>query len=467
LDAIPFYDLISILSRFLLLQQLNYFGFKKIAGKGKMSPCSYINDMATSDIRSLLLIKRKPAKASADDESLPSSENGKSVASSSSAGKKRSSLPDSNAISILNQPISVMAAGPALALCNNMPSLSSNIGAKFDAQGSQTLAMPNQPMPMMGIGSAPTLGNMQPLGGNIKRAKVDFCADNHYIKVTDNNSLGIVAKNVSNDNKSLPLAAQHHNESLLNAYNMAIGNPQITNFVNQNSSNGTVISNNTSSYGAPSSENSASTIGTSSVANNNASLNSYLCHKSSQHALSVPAPMQFLDPSELGMSIENSLNELKNNFKAANQARAIAFMPSYSQTALTNGCVENKRVMSTTGSEPSTENTAAADEFDFQASSASTAPKMQAMLSRDDSLINLAMLPNLLSSQDLSSYNPSFFGSHMNDENNGGFLQRNDSLIELAASVENTNANTGNIEGSNDDENDADLFSFLDFQGQM
>jgi hypothetical protein len=55
----------------------------------------------------------------------------------------------------------------------------------------------------------------------------------------------------------------------------------------------------------------------------------------------------------------------------------------------------------------------------------------------------------------------------MNDENNGGFLQRNDSLIELAASVENTNANTGNIEGSNDDENDADLFSFLDFQGQM
>lgn len=40
-------------------RQLNYFGFRKIAGKGKMSPCSYVNEAATSDIRSLLLIKRK------------------------------------------------------------------------------------------------------------------------------------------------------------------------------------------------------------------------------------------------------------------------------------------------------------------------------------------------------------------------------------------------------------------------
>jgi hypothetical protein len=40
-------------------RQLNYFGFRKIAGKGKMSPCSYVNDGATTDLRSLLLIKRK------------------------------------------------------------------------------------------------------------------------------------------------------------------------------------------------------------------------------------------------------------------------------------------------------------------------------------------------------------------------------------------------------------------------
>lgn len=40
-------------------RQLNYFGFRKIAGKGKMAPCSYVNEACTSDIRSLLQIKRK------------------------------------------------------------------------------------------------------------------------------------------------------------------------------------------------------------------------------------------------------------------------------------------------------------------------------------------------------------------------------------------------------------------------
>lgn len=40
-------------------RQLNYFGFRKLAGKGKMAPCSYTNDATSRDIRSLLTIKRK------------------------------------------------------------------------------------------------------------------------------------------------------------------------------------------------------------------------------------------------------------------------------------------------------------------------------------------------------------------------------------------------------------------------
>lgn len=40
-------------------RQLNYFGFRKLAGKGKMAPCSYVNEAATEDLSSLLLIKRK------------------------------------------------------------------------------------------------------------------------------------------------------------------------------------------------------------------------------------------------------------------------------------------------------------------------------------------------------------------------------------------------------------------------
>lgn len=44
-------------------RQLNYFGFRKLAGKGKMAPCSYVNEAATSDLRSILLIKRKTTPA--------------------------------------------------------------------------------------------------------------------------------------------------------------------------------------------------------------------------------------------------------------------------------------------------------------------------------------------------------------------------------------------------------------------
>jgi hypothetical protein len=38
-------------------RQLNYFGFRKLAGKGKMVPCYYVNDTTTNELESLLLIK--------------------------------------------------------------------------------------------------------------------------------------------------------------------------------------------------------------------------------------------------------------------------------------------------------------------------------------------------------------------------------------------------------------------------
>ena len=38
-------------------RQLNYFGWRKLNGKGKMAPCTYINDEVTPDIQCLLTIK--------------------------------------------------------------------------------------------------------------------------------------------------------------------------------------------------------------------------------------------------------------------------------------------------------------------------------------------------------------------------------------------------------------------------
>jgi len=42
-------------------RQLNYFGFKKIAGKGQSTPCVYVNNETTNDVSSLLRITRRAA----------------------------------------------------------------------------------------------------------------------------------------------------------------------------------------------------------------------------------------------------------------------------------------------------------------------------------------------------------------------------------------------------------------------
>lgn len=61
-------------------RQLNYFGFRKLAGKGKMAPCSYVNEAASQDIGSLLLIKRKTT-------TTPKDKNGRKHAAEKVASK--------------------------------------------------------------------------------------------------------------------------------------------------------------------------------------------------------------------------------------------------------------------------------------------------------------------------------------------------------------------------------------------
>jgi len=73
-------------------RQLNYFGFRKLAGKGKMAPCSYVNDAATEDLRSLLCIRRKPGPAT----NVKDTKGGKKIEASNtvtSGGFKRAAGP--------------------------------------------------------------------------------------------------------------------------------------------------------------------------------------------------------------------------------------------------------------------------------------------------------------------------------------------------------------------------------------
>lgn len=68
-------------------RQLNYFGFRKVGSKGRMSPCSYINDDTGDDLSTLLSIKRKTAnrarsrKAQAEKEATTTDGKGAAAAS--------------------------------------------------------------------------------------------------------------------------------------------------------------------------------------------------------------------------------------------------------------------------------------------------------------------------------------------------------------------------------------------------
>ena len=55
-------------------RQLNYFGFKKVDAKGKMSPCWFVNvDIDGDDLASLLRLRRKPANRTRRSKEIHSS----------------------------------------------------------------------------------------------------------------------------------------------------------------------------------------------------------------------------------------------------------------------------------------------------------------------------------------------------------------------------------------------------------
>lgn len=80
-------------------RQLNYFGFRKLAGKGKMAPCSYINENATADLKSLLAMKRKTSANSKDENHINEKEDSKKATAASKIPKSqmgKRSRPDSH-----------------------------------------------------------------------------------------------------------------------------------------------------------------------------------------------------------------------------------------------------------------------------------------------------------------------------------------------------------------------------------
>ena len=124
-------------------RQLNYFGFRKIAGKGKMSPCHYVNEAATEDIRSLLFIKRKTSSGKAQKGAVSNTMDSK-------AEKKRKGAPG-NLNAMLQQQIGF--AGPARGVGNSVPSTLAQLYANYASIAQRQQQQQQQQQQMLAAGN--------------------------------------------------------------------------------------------------------------------------------------------------------------------------------------------------------------------------------------------------------------------------------------------------------------------------
>ncbi|KAL7463496.1 hypothetical protein ACHAXS_005196, partial [Conticribra weissflogii] len=506
-------------------RQLNYFGFRKIAGKGKMSPCSYVNDAATSDIRSLLLIKRKTsekermrleklqlqrlekrgsvgatgiggagdtgssADGSAADSDMREIGNG---GNGNQKAKSATGQADANVVAMAGHGITALAASSSSALlstpsagpshaCNTVTPLSPN-SAKLH------ISAVNVNNPILSTGKNNISEGNSDLGSN-KRIKTEqnntrtgtpgitnatftvaigkgvrhpwngYLRDNnpninnynnHNNSFTNNNqnktlpANSAIAKTLSMPASALPLPAP-----MPAMYNNIFTSRNITNQMNKNET-GTIQDGNR---------------------NNAKGLNQYLSHPSSNYATTAPAPLQFLDPSELGMNIESSLNQLKNNFRNATKSYA----DSQAAAAPTVARYFDSKQKPTSNSANAGNNASSIDSNSSAATTSRNTNEAETSCNNKeeeivDPLNELESADNVASSAAAASMN------NMNGNNSdmkkvismnsfaGGFLSRNSSLIDLAmlptlddfdtemglASIDNDNFNsavdgTGNV----------------------
>jgi hypothetical protein len=196
-----------------------------------------------------------------------------------------------------------------------------------------------------------------------------------------------------------------------------------------------------SSSGGSINNNTATTTAAASSSSQN---ESWLVHPSSNKASSAPAPLQFLDPNELGMSVTSTsyLNQLKNNFAAEVAASGgvdTAPAPSSSSSGVAattatevTSSSESVDYPTTTDSSSGNNSTTTTSANTSSVSRVSSQSSFLGMLRRDDSLINLAMLPTLDSTASFNNHannnsdkNKSTGGS--NNGNDFGFIDYNPS----------------------------------------
>ena len=392
-------------------RQLNYFGFRKIAGKGKMSPCSYVNDAATLDIRSLLLMKRKGSEK--DKKGSTSSTTVAATASSSTGGggnNKTNALSSSTKLS----------------------------GSKRVNPGNDIQPATVQPMFQQSHRNISFDTMAATVARNIADVKQQQLQHQQQLQLQRQQQQQQQQSSNSNANSEFDVVKRTKLESSTSAplgYTVATGKGvrhQLNGYLRSSSSGGSINNTNTT----------ATT--TTTAASSSSQNESWLVHPSSNKASSAPAPLQFLDPNELGMSVASTsyLNQLKNNFAAEVAASGrvdTAPAPSASSggaatttaTEVTSSS-ESLDYPTTTDSSSGNGSTTTTSANTSSVSRVSSQSSFLGMLRRDDSLINLAMLPTLDSTASFNNHpnnnsdkNTSTGGS--NNGNDFGFIDYNPS----------------------------------------
>ena len=343
-----------------------------------MSPCSYINDEATTDIRCLLLMKRKNAKEKAADaearriaqeeeeraaEEAAAYESSRSSSSASSRNKRRavrSTRARSKRRAASNVSYAELAGEDV-----DEDGVENNGDDEDDDEytdGTSAVAARHSPRSSRRMTTSTSAGSTNSMFGAMAANVASNIA-----------SSGI---NVSRDNgnNKRPKTADGRGYTVAKGIKHGLGflRPNTKEEVQKARANGgkpVVPSAVPSSAVASAPPPTTDTPHSSSKPAVN-----YLTHPPANQATCAPAPLQFLDPGELGMSLESSLSQLKDNFAQA------------SAGASTKTCKKTHSGSSTGTGGVKYAPSALTRRF-------SDANFIGGLLSRDDSLINLAMLP--------------------------------------------------------------------------
>jgi hypothetical protein len=282
-------------------RQLNYFGFRKLAGKGKMAPCSYVNENATSDLRSLLRMKRKTSATTKD-------------------GKSTSNNNDTN-----NNDGSSTTNGKGHARSTSNKKSSSNKRSRTNRQSQHHLMTHSNvhqlssPNGTAGPSSSITIAK----GAGVKHQLNGYLAGNRTgINIGSTNSSQYQSSSNSSTSQIIPINNPLVPDPMISLDPSAIAKAAVGKGVTHQfhsstltqPTNGT-ITNNSSTNGNVNVNNVPSNSTNNGIGACNNIINGIPMDSSNK--------LTFLDPSQLGMGIENCLSELQTNFRnSLNEANA-------------------------------------------------------------------------------------------------------------------------------------------------